>query len=1009
MGPSRRASGLSLSAIGLALVSLSSAAVSRRAVGPPAVLPGSWQYLGCYVDVAGRTLQDASYADGAAMTDESCIAFCTSKGFQYAGTEYSSECYCGSALAAGAGVAPAAECTMACSGDATEVCGGPSRLSLFHSPDPVGPQPNPGVDGWEYIGCYSEGTTGRTLSTAIGSIPAANMTVASCTTACKAAGFILAGLEYAGECYCGNTIANGGSLTTGCTMLCNGNSSEFCGGPSRMNVYDYQGLYNPTAVPSTTTAGPTNPGGGVSSTALPTATGLPTGWSYQGCYIDGANGRILPKQIDDNQQNTNAVCAAACFNLGYTISGTEYGVQCFCGNATFNGAAKTVDADCSTTCPGNTAEKCGAGNRVSIYSTGPPPVFQAPAPIPKIGDWTYQGCAQDNINDKHVFFWQIFYNNIMTPQMCLDTCAKYKYMAAGLEYGQECYCGDPANIAQAGSTFRPETECDVPCAGNASAICGGGSRMTTYFWTGTPFYSWSFPTGAAAGEYQILVGDGKTVPLMTMESITGKVTFLSKWGEGPANETGAYELDPSLVGVAADPWRELHLTTDVFCSAGLILPDKVGRQLTVGGWAGNALFGVRLYWPDGSAGVWGTHDWHENPDEVFIQVPRWYPTAMIMSNGSILVIGGEVGSNAAAQPNLEILPATGTPPVYMDWLDRTNPNNLYPFTFVLPSGGIFVGYFNEARILDPVTFATTKTLPLMPGGPNDNGMGGRTYPLEGAAVLLPQSAPYTDPIGVLICGGSIDGPHNALDNCVSTQPEVANPEWVLERLPSFRVMACMAPLPDGTYLIVNGAVHGVAGFGLATDPNLNAVLYDPTKAVGSRMTIMANTTIARLYHSEAVTLLDGRVLISGSDPLEPGVNPEEYRVEVFVPPYLLSGKPRPSFTITNKDWTYGQANIPFTLGAAARNGAIKVSLLGAVSSTHGNSMGARTLFPAFSCTGTSCTVTAPPNSHIAPPGWYQLFVLDGGVPAVGTYVRIGGDPAGLGNWPNVGGFQVPGV
>ena len=53
---------------------------------------------------------------------------------------------------------------------------------------------------------------------------------------------------------------------------------------------------------------------------------------------------------------------------------------------------------------------------------------------------------------------------------------------------------------------------------------------------------------------------------------------------------------------------------------------------------------------------------------------------------------------------------------------------------------------------------------------------------------------------------------------------------------------------------------------------------------------MANTTVARLYHSEANLLPDGRVLVSGSDP-EDGVNPEEYRVEVFKPPYLLSGLP----------------------------------------------------------------------------------------------------------------------
>jgi hypothetical protein len=58
----------------------------------------------------------------------------------------------------------------------------------------------------------------------------------------------------------------------------------------------------------------------------------------------------------------------------------------------------------------------------------------------------------------------------------------------------------------------------------------------------------------------------------------------------------------------------------------------------------------------------------------------------------------------------------------------------------------------------------------------------------------------------------------------------------------------MVALPDGTYLIMNGAHHGVAGFGLGKDPNLNAVLYDPRKPINSRMSIMANTTVVRLYH-----------------------------------------------------------------------------------------------------------------------------------------------------------------
>lgn len=76
-----------------------------------------------------------------------------------------------------------------------------------------------------------------------------------------------------------------------------------------------------------------------------------------------------------------------------------------------------------------------------------------------------------------------------------------------------------------------------------------------------------------------------------------------------------------------------------------------------------------------------------------------------MPNGSVLVVGGEEGSNGAPIPTLEILPTPAGGPTYlfMDWLERTDPNNLYPFLHVLPSGNIFVGKFvphNPAKKLN---------------------------------------------------------------------------------------------------------------------------------------------------------------------------------------------------------------------------------------------------------------------------------------------------------------------
>jgi hypothetical protein len=207
-------------------------------------------------------------------------------------------------------------------------------------------------------------------------------------------------------------------------------------------------------------------------------------------------------------------------------------------------------------------------------------------------------------------------------------------------------------------------------------------------------------------------------------------------------------------------------------------------------------------------------------------------------------------------------------------------------------------------------------------------------------------------------------------------------------------------------MIVNGAHQGVAGFQLASDPNLSALLYDPSQPVGSRFSILGNTTIARMYHSEATLLPDGRVLISGSDPLTPGL-PEELRIEVYIPPYLNQGLTQPVVTVPNTDWAYGGE---YQITAQLFQGqTIRISLLAAVSSTHGNVMGVRTIFPAFSCEGNVCTVTAPPNARVSPPGWHQLFVLDGPTPSHGVFVRIGGDPAEVGNWPALSGFSPPGV
>lgn len=71
------------------------------------------------------------------------------------------------------------------------------------------------------------------------------MTVPACQTACKAAGYTIAGLEYEQECWCNNAFVNGGARvgadgTNGCNTRCKGNAAQWCGGSNRLSAWKLQ-------------------------------------------------------------------------------------------------------------------------------------------------------------------------------------------------------------------------------------------------------------------------------------------------------------------------------------------------------------------------------------------------------------------------------------------------------------------------------------------------------------------------------------------------------------------------------------------------------------------------------------------------------------------------------------------------------------------------------------------------------------------------------------------------
>jgi hypothetical protein len=82
-------------------------------------------------------------------------------------------------------------------------------------------------------------------------------------------------------------------------------------------------MYNYTqAITITPIVNPSNP-----STVSPVTSGLTGNWTYGGCYVDNANGRVLGNEFDSSTMTVEA-CIANCAGQSFTIAAIEYSTQC---------------------------------------------------------------------------------------------------------------------------------------------------------------------------------------------------------------------------------------------------------------------------------------------------------------------------------------------------------------------------------------------------------------------------------------------------------------------------------------------------------------------------------------------------------------------------------------------------------------------------------------------------------------------------------------------------------
>ncbi|CAK7346256.1 unnamed protein product [Dovyalis caffra] len=454
--------------------------------------------------------------------------------------------------------------------------------------------------------------------------------------------------------------------------------------------------------------------------------------------------------------------------------------------------------------------------------------------------------------------------------------------------------------------------------------------------------------------------------------------------------------------VLANKIRPLMVQTDVWCSSGAVFPD--GRLIQTGGF-NDGEDKVRTFLPCNNAKC----DWVETGDALGAR--RWYATNHILTDGRQIIIGGR------RQFNYEFYPKTSAPNVYsLRFLAETNDrgieNNLYPFVFLNYDGNLFIFANNRAVLFSYKADKVLKTYPAIPGGDP------RSYPSTGSAVLLPLKnlRAATIEAEVLVCGGAPKGSFNqadtkrnfvkALDTCARIKINDPNPIWVMETMPAARVMGDMQLLPNGNVLIINGAGAGTAGWENGQNPVLNPVLYLPDDAEGSRFQRLNPSTIPRMYHSTAILLRDGRVLVGGSNP-HIGYNftgvlfPTELRLEAFSPPYL--GKEfndlRP--TIVSSTAAQGknigykqQLSVRFKVTGKLIADSVSVTMVAPSFTTHSFSMSHRLLVlgnEKVTYVGTSTydiQVTTPGYPELAPSGYYMLYVVHQYIPSVGVWVKI---------------------
>jgi hypothetical protein len=221
--------------------------------------------------------------------------------------------------------------------------------------------------------------------------------------------------------------------------------------------------------------------------------GLPSGWKVVNqCVEDQGNnrvffkkGKVLPKltvQRNVLGNNSPSACANRCAQTNFPYAAVRMGVECWCSNQAPQIRPKPK-GQCSQPCAGDKNKTCGSFSTSQVYvnwglvNKKRPNVGQ-----PKLANgWSvaFKCVADPTVGEKFLKGTDVFELQNNTPLACTKLCGQKGYALAGVEYSNECMCGnDWKNSAPPAK--KDEKECNMSCTGDKTLTCGAGHRVQFY-------------------------------------------------------------------------------------------------------------------------------------------------------------------------------------------------------------------------------------------------------------------------------------------------------------------------------------------------------------------------------------------------------------------------------------------------------------------------------------------------------------------------------------------------